>query len=142
MHKFVFLALLTMTTSSAFAEWLCIDEGRGTGLKLFMDTASLESSGDVKTIELMVDINDQQDAPSQARETAQIGAPHLSEKFRKSFNCQNKKAHNKGIDLYSGHMGNGNKVFSFPESNGEFAWLPVLPGTSMGNLWNKVCEMP
>lgn len=142
---FILILLLSLISSSAFAEWMPIavihaQESPETQTA-YVDSATVHKNGNLVNMMVLVD---HQSGLSKGVEST-LGKLFFrskdditkSWKVQDEFDCKDKKIRMLSYIAYSEHMGNGEIVPNEVVTN---QWEPVIPGSIGDSLWKYVCE--
>lgn len=127
MRKIILMMLLSFVSSSAIAEWVKV--GRGTDGIYYTDPTSLRRAGNRVKMWILRD-NYHADRESTDK-------PSMSMKAQNEYDCKEEKSRILYTSYYSGNMGGGNAVHAY--SNYAKEWLPCVPESMSGTLWELAC---
>ena len=128
----IFFLLMLVLTSQVRAEWKEIGGGKivgGTKRTLYVDTSSIQSKGQTKTVWTLIDHSVIQ---------REAGDAYFSAKGQWEIDCEKRIVRELFHSIYSGQMGGRRTVWSGP-LNRDFQ--PVSPRSFVGEaILNEVCD--
>jgi hypothetical protein len=131
MTQLLLIALLALSSRPVYAEWVSIDgkfEEGPTPYTVYVDPDTIGRNGDVVKLWALMDFKIIQTEPSPS---------HLSVKSQREFNCTDEHVRLLALTAFSGHMGNGNAVYSYSDSNDR--GIAVELDSVAHRLWKFAC---
>lgn len=129
------LALLTLVSGNALAEWVAI--GLNDGGDIYADPSSMLKAGNQVKIWTLVDYK-------KPRVLGKL-KPLLSMKVQTEFDCVEKQSRGLSFFAYAGSMGSGETEnmsgagISYIDTNPK-KWTPIPPNGTGPALWKFACE--
>ena len=127
MKLLAFALVLAALSCNAGAEWVVVNDDDE--YIAYADPATISRDGKRVQMRDLVDLKSPRPSP--------YGNPHASSTAHSEFDCESPRMRTLALSLHSGRMGNGDLVETAATSNG---WLPVVPGTLLGILWQFACS--
>jgi hypothetical protein len=131
MKRLLLITLLVLSSGPVYAEWVSVggnvEEGM-TAYTVYVDLDTIRRNGDVVKLWALMDFKTIQTDPS---------PPHLSVKSQREFDCTEERVRLLTLTAFSGHMGNGNAVYSYSDSKDQ--GIAVEPGSVAQSLWKVAC---
>jgi len=119
-------AALTLACSQSWADW--VDIGKNESGNFYIDTPSIQKSGDKVKMWYLVDFN----TPQEDKSTK----PFLSTKDQSEYDCKEERSRTIYYNNYSGKMGRGKILFTLKDP---LKWRPVAPGSIAEVLLKIAC---
>ena len=125
MRRIILMMLLTVVSHSAMAEWIAVGSNKST--TIFVDTATIQRTGNMATMWHLTDFKTPQ---------KDMGEEYLSTKDQNEYDCKATKMRRRASSQHSANMGKGKVVYS-----DSFAtrWKPVTPDSGVEILWKFAC---
>jgi hypothetical protein len=112
MLRLIFLALLVLNSSVAYAEWVKVSDRDEAGTTVYVDPATI-------------------------RRNSNLVKMFLSNKEEWEFDCVEERSRSLGLKEYSGNMGSGTVVYTNSQVG---KWFPVVPGSIGHIVWKVACQ--
>jgi hypothetical protein len=127
--KRILLAVLLLTATSAWAEWVQVSSSPASGgFDIYVDPSTIRRSGDTVKMWRLFDY----------KTTRTEGRyRYLSATAQIELDCKDERERILYFTIYSGQMGTGDVIESISNSRGELA--PVSPGSVGEILWKVAC---
>ena len=124
-----FIALLLLSSVSAYAEWVKggYTESEG-GYTVWFDPETIRPKGDLVKMWVLYDYKTIQTV---------AGLPYISQRVQHQFDCAEERYRFLSRTWFSGYMGAGNVVFDI---SSESTWDPVAPGSVGQAVWKVACD--
>lgn len=122
-------ALLTLASNGAMAAW--VDVGDTESVTAYVDTATIQKSGNGVTMWDLLDYKKAQEIPS--------GQSFRSVRAQTEYSCTNKNARPLAASAHTDKMARGGTVHAVSQAG---AWRPVAPGSLDEAMWNVACGKP
>ena len=126
MCKAILMLFLAIVNSSAAAQW--VEVGRSETATIYADPATIPKADNMAKMWILSDF--------QAAQARPYGAPYISQKTQREFDCKEERTRIVYFLRYSENMGAGEVVHSQSDPG---AWEPVLPDSTNGVLWKLAC---
>ena len=121
--------LILLCSGPAYAEWVAVSVSESLGVHAaYVDRDTIRRTGDLVKMWSLLDFKTLQ--------KTEAGDSLLSLKGQSEYDCTKERARTLAVTLYSGHMGNGDVVFSHSD---EENWTPIEPGSVRRILWKVAC---
>ena len=128
MVRLIFLTLLVLNSSVAYAEWVKVSDRDEAGKTVYVDPATIRRNSNLVKIWQFFDYKTVQTVG---------GTRFLSNKEEWEFDCVEGRSRSLGLKEYSGNMGSGTVVYTNSQVG---KWLPVVPGSIGHIVWNVACQ--
>ena len=129
MKKLILTILLTITSTSAMAEWTYLTSSNSEDI--YIDKSDIREKGN------MVKMWDMTDYKSRQIQTDKDGASFLSTRSLTEYDCLEVKFTTLNITFFSGNLGEGEIVFNHQYDK---KWADIPPDTIVKRLWKTACN--
>lgn len=127
MHKIILIALLSMLSGHAMADWEEIDDSDTQ--TTYANLATIVKTGNIVQMWNMFDLR--------TADTTSDGKPYMSMKLRNEYNCDDEQVRTLAFTFHSKNMGKGKVVAS---GSNPSDWKDIEPDTINALLLNAACE--
>jgi hypothetical protein len=125
LKKLLITLVLSLVSTSAFAEWTKVGEDDES--TVYTDPSTVRKKGELTKIWSLYDF-------TQAR--VMSGKTYLSMEKQYEIDCANGKTRAMYIIYYAQKMGGGEKgAFDYPPKQ----WQPVAPNSAVESIWKAAC---
>lgn len=128
MKKLILASILTLLSTSAFAEWTYVGDADDYSLTMYANLATIRKNGHMVK---MWDLSDYKTTIGFSD-----GKSKLSSKSQVEYDCKEERSRGLALIDTSGHMGEGDVVFN---SSNVQNWSPVSPDSIGETLWKIAC---
>lgn len=131
MTRLLLITLLALSSRPVYAEWVSVDgkfEEGSTPYTIYVDPDTIRRNGDLVKLWALMDFKTIQTEPSPS---------HLSVKSQREFNCADEHVRLLRLTAFSGHMGNGNAVYSYSDSKDQ--GIAIEQDSVAHRLWKFAC---
>jgi hypothetical protein len=126
--KFALILVLAALSGTALAEWIEIARFDD-GMRVFVDRASAQRSGDTAQVTHLVRWGEPQLEPG--------SPPYLSTVVQTVYDCAGKRERYLASTSYTGAMGNGAKVIE--DDDAVDGWYSISESSMEDKLWKVAC---
>jgi hypothetical protein len=122
------LTLLSLSSGSAYAEWVKVSDSDETGKTVYVDPATIRRNSNLVKMWQFYDYKTVQTVGS---------IRFLTAKEQWEFDCAEERSRVVARKEFSGNMGSGTMV----STNSQVGkWVPVIPGNIGQTVWKAACE--
>jgi hypothetical protein len=131
MTRLLLITLLALSGKPVYAEWVSVDgrfEERPTPYAVYVDPDTIRRNGDLVKLWVLTDFKTIQTEPT---------PPHLSVTSQREFQCNEERVRLLALTAFSGHMGTGNAVYSYSDSQDQ--GIEIEQDSVAHRLWKFAC---
>jgi hypothetical protein len=126
--KRILLAVLLLTATSAWAEWVKLGDNGDGEFAVYVDPAAIRKSSNMVKMWNLMDYKTLQETQ---------GNRYQSIKTQSEYDCKDERWRVLYFTWHSGQIGGGKVVYTYGDKPGN--WTPVSPGSTAEILWKVAC---
>lgn len=128
MTRFFLITLLLLSSGSAYAAWVKVNDGDEAGRTVYVDPATIRRNSNLVKMWQLYDYKTVQTVG---------GIRFLTAEEQWEFDCAEERGRVLALKEFSGNMAGGTMVYTNSQVG---KWIPVMPGSMGHTVWKVACD--